>query len=117
MALWLFAVGVLIWLLLPLFSRYCLPMFYLSKHYVISLDEFKVAHALPPWVGLGYQGNGVSYMGNSPVFICSSLLPSYLTYLFFIFLFYIIHIYLFIYIIINLCYVVLLADVSVIYFI
>lgn len=88
MALWLFTVGVLIWFLLPLFSRYCLPMFYLSKHYVISLDEFKVVHALPPWVGLGYQGNGVSYMGNSPVFICSSLLPFYLTYLLFIFLLY-----------------------------
>ena len=93
-------------------------MFYLSKHYVISLYEFKVAHALPPWVGLGYQGNGVSYMGNSPVFICSSFF--YLTYLFFIFLLYFILFYIFIFIyifiIIYLCYVVLLADVSVIYF-
>ena len=69
------------------------------------------------WVW-GYRGIGYLNMGNSLVFICSSLLPSYLTYLFFIFLFYIIYIYLFIYIfiIIYLCYVVLLTYVLVIYF-
>ena len=72
------------------------------------------------WVW-GYRGIGYLNMGNSLVFICSSLLPSYLTYLFFIFLFYIIYIYLSIYLyfyyyLFVLCYVVLLADVLVIYF-